>query len=910
MTMGKQSYGYLLTTVLISAATTASAKINPYQKGCLYSQNLTLNIRVCGRDDPPSAIAAGSCRQPPFDYPEVRLQPGDWESPFFSSWILQIVLSEVLHVPVSYEMGDPFSSISLYHPDMPLDFHSNYRHYLTAFETAHELNGDCSKADTSPGDNYQLCAHFITENWHAKRADVQDFVYRDILEPPQSLNMLAQQGWYIPKFTAQKDPSLSSYFGMQGDANRHKLAQTFKRPQTWQQYCDFISPNHCATPDLHAQRAPNTTLNEPDRMYAKDLYKGYFLATEKNNCTANPDTCTGHFVQYPCQWSSDVPTQLYYLNISLDPDTDETGGRTFSQMVDTWRAAQANQEDVVVYWWSPELLMFEMSGSDAEFIPVNLPTPTVECSESATGNGQHCAADPLDRLGPPEAVCGDPAKGLHSLMSTTVYSPPGTDQATASPAHASLAQFELTELQLGQLFSRWNELGDPRQAVCEWVADNLEYIQPFIPRTYPRVPLRKDAQTPLLYASTILGGIVMVLVLLTMVLVYENRACRTIQYAQIEFLGFLLVGSLFIAIGAIVMGAPPSSASCIVEVWLINLGYTAELVPLVVKVAAVNHITQAGRSMKRAKINREFLFGVVICISVLVVVFLTVWTVLDPPQLTHEYELTETINENGETTVLVLDVCASESIIWRYVALGWNGFLLLCTTILAIQMRKIQMVGFNETATLALLVYSHMMFLLLRVVTYLLSSEDVSQYTLARCQSMIFSLDTAATILIYFVPKLVAKDELRSDSLSTFQSSTRKMQIPASNPAPRPTQAIDSTGSGFAEVPVEVSVPEEPPVEEHVKEHKVATTPKNKLRRFSRPSGWIDAAMLEIDGEDAPSDSDSASPEDGGEPFHDDSKVEDENIVDPLLKRNRELEDENGKLKKQIAELMFPNRDD
>lgn len=911
----------LLYSVATATAEAAPKKPNPYQRGCLYSKGLTSSVRVCGSDDPPSALAEGICREPPFDYAEVRIQPGDWESSFFSTWILQIVLTEILHVPVSLEQGDPVSSIDLYHPEMRLDYHSDYKHYLTAMENAHKFGGDCSKA---VGDGYEMCAHFVPEVWSANSNGIQDLVYAEQLEPPQSLNMLAQQGWYIPKFTAQRDPSLLSYLGMQGEENRQKLADTFKRPQTWQQYCDHVSPTLCSTPDNHAQRAPNTT-EEGRRMYVEDLYQGYFLATDQNNCTLHPDTCTGHFVQYPCQWRSNVPTQLHYLDIAMDARVDPD--HSFPRMVETWRAAKANQENVIVYWWSPELFMFEMAGSDFEFTPVSMPLPTVNCLKHIGDHGQHCEADPQDRLGPPDAVCGQPAKVLHSLMSTTVFkramSGPKNDLAIASPAHTSLSQFELTELQLSELFASWNEIGDPRQAVCDWVADNQDYLQPFIPRSYPRIPIKKNPRTPLMYGSTILGGFVVLLVLLTMVLVYENRACRPIQHAQIEFLGFLLVGSLLICLGAIVMGAPPSSASCIMEIWLVNLGYTLELVPLVVKVAAVNHITQVGRSMKRVKIKREFLFGVVLAITVVVVIFLICWTILDPPQLTNEYELTETINDDGETTVLVLDICASESMVWRYLSVGWNGFLLACTTILAIQMRKVKMEGFNETSTLALLVYSHMVFVLLRVVTYLLASEDISQYTLARCQSMIFSLDTLATILIYFVPKFMALNEQPQSSIhisagsfhSTYQGSTSGSKKTAL-PVPTHLRSQKHTAST-----AETQVPQKVPAGEEQRnngEDKAATSrPTNKFR-VSKRSSWIGATVFEFvdesDGIASFGDIDSISSDDGGkESFHgDDIQREDSDdaLMGPLLERNRELEDEVARLKEELEQLKLPKNVD
>ena len=97
--------------------------------------------------------------------------------------------------------------------------------------------------------------------------------------------------------------------------------------------------------------------------------------------------------------------------------------------------------------------------------------------------------------------------------------------------------------------------------------------------------------------------------------------------------------------------------------------------------------------MKRARIERRTLFGVVAFICVLMIVYLIVWTVLDPPHATAEYELTDTLNDDGETIVWVLDVCGSKSQLWYYASAGWNAFLLLVTTVLAIRMRRLNVKG-------------------------------------------------------------------------------------------------------------------------------------------------------------------------------------------------------------------------
>ena len=98
-----------------------------------------------------------------------------------------------------------------------------------------------------------------------------------------------------------------------------RLADTFKRPLVWSDYCTRISPNNCTAPDDVAARAPSDAA-EGGKYFVRGEYTGHFVATEKNNCTANPD-CTGHIIDYPCTWSAYTASQLYWNDISLESNT-------------------------------------------------------------------------------------------------------------------------------------------------------------------------------------------------------------------------------------------------------------------------------------------------------------------------------------------------------------------------------------------------------------------------------------------------------------------------------------------------------------------------------------------------------------------------------------------------------------
>ena len=100
-----------------------------------------------------------------------------------------------------------------------------------------------------------------------------------------------------------------------------------------------------------------------------------------------------------------------------------------------------------------------------------------------------------------------------------------------------------------------------------------------------------------------------------------------------------------------------------------------ELVPLLVKIAAINRLAQAALQMRRVRLDRRNLLGMALGLCTIVVAFLSAWTAIDNPMKKNEYELTGDKNEYGEYTVLVSHYCASDSSHWGYAALAGHGVL-------------------------------------------------------------------------------------------------------------------------------------------------------------------------------------------------------------------------------------------
>ena len=768
-----------------TAAASSLSPANPFYSGCLYNndneQHGARRVRVCNSNDPPDSLEQGYCREPDFDYLEIRIATGNWDSATMLGWLTQIVLSEIAGIPTTIEAGQFGSSRDFY------DFHGNIDYDTglgsTALETAaNQPNVDCRNVPKLEGDAYENCAHFFPEYW----GEPTEMITKVKVEPSQATGFLGFETWFVTKFTAHQYPQFVSYHGLERPENRELLAATFKRPTTWRQYCEEVSLDNCTTPDDVAQRPPENE-QEAQRMFAPDggsifhvsetpLYTGHFRYTEKNNCTLYPTNCTGHIANYPCGWSSNMENQLYYQNIALDPNNRPDGGPngyTELQLKEMWHAANYTKSHLMMQWWQPEPLFQHYLGTDAEMQQVTRRPYTRDCAVAREIYKDECADDWEERIGEPEEACGDPVEPLRKLINVGLREAlmsPDIPPEAQSPAYDILRFFAVSEIQLGELFDSWEEGPTPRDAVCQWAIANLDVVlERMIPPSYPRV-VRDEGHSSFGVAAMIVGGVATLVVLVTGFFVFNNREAPSIQYAQTDFLGVLLLGSLMVSIGSILLSAPASKGTCTSSVWFIFLGYNIELLPLILKVAAINRLMSAARDLRRVRIGRASLYGTLLSICLCIVIYLALWTAFSPPHAVVEYSMTDSVTELDEVVVDKTLYCTSGSAAWGLAALAWNGILLICASVLAFQARN-AVSSFNETRTLAMLIYSHFIFLLARVAMRFLGSQ-VSGSNIAYSLSLVYALDQITACAIYFLPKFFLKDTEKENS-NNSQSFTK-----------------------------------------------------------------------------------------------------------------------------------------
>lgn len=280
---------------------TNSESPNPYIRGCFQAVHPDWEgrWRVCNSDDP-TELRGIICEEPPFldDYLEIRVASGNWASATALAWLAQIVLSELVGVPSTEESGGFGKTRNFYDFEGRMDYDTDVPGSAVAVPSNGTLfsrhGGDCNALENTE-DDYTPCAHFFPELWGGFRQTTQDFVQQKLIEPVQGLGVLAKESWFVTSFTAQKEATVVSYHGLVGEENRQKLAELFKRPTTWKDYCDLVSTSNCSIPDEIALRYPDE--EESIKMFSNGLYTGHFRYTEANNCTKWPTNCTGKKVQ-------------------------------------------------------------------------------------------------------------------------------------------------------------------------------------------------------------------------------------------------------------------------------------------------------------------------------------------------------------------------------------------------------------------------------------------------------------------------------------------------------------------------------------------------------------------------------------------------------------------------------------
>lgn len=725
--------------------------VNPfYNGGCLHQMLPGWDrIRTCNSDDPPDAAKKGYCRLSPMGYREVRIESQNWLTAYFGTWILQILLGELLDVPVTVESGTPDIDLSLYNIESSHGY--GFAHDFDSYRVASEV-GDCTKVRrTGESDSYISCSHVNPEYWGDSILD--DNIHLEL----KDLGIITSSDWYIPKYTAYRDPSLVSYLGLIGEHSRRKLAAAFPRPFTWGQYCEKVSDSNCEIANEIAARPPNTE-EESSSYFLQGMFHGYFSFTAKNDCDANPLTCTGHIVDYPCDWLFSVVQNTYHLNIALASDgPDPHHGYSMNHGVQIYLAANHSKTDVIILWDNTDVLYHTFLGTDAEMTRVILPPPTQTCANHRFSSTE-CDLELEKRRGDPMGACDSPDQSIQKIINRIIHdSFRDISRELWSPAFDAIVNYKLDTLNQGEIVRLWLDNGnringfEPRRAVCRWVVENLDIVKGFIPTTHPRtIEPEKPSQRVLHIFSIKFAAVATSLTLLSSLLFLMKNKARVI-FSQEFYLCFYLGGIILVSVSGLLLSQQPTNSRCVASAWLTNLGYCITFFSLNARISATNKLAHFGNKTRYTILASWSLLRTMSVSLVLVSSFMLVWTLLDASRKVSQYHLTMEVNSNGEYVVSSVFYCASESRLWMTLSFAWQGVILLLLAVGA-STRSIAQESL-DSARLTMVVTSHITTFLFRCSLWVLDGS-FHPSTFTAFQSILISADCISVLAVYVVPHI------------------------------------------------------------------------------------------------------------------------------------------------------------
>jgi len=282
-----------------------------------------------------------------------------------------------------------------------------------------------------------------------------------------------------------------------------------------------------------------------------------------------------------------------------------------------------------------------------------------------------------------------------------------------------------------------------------------------------------------LHVAVAMGALAVLYGLIIAAVVFRCRTLKVFVYAHVPFVFMVIVGMVLVAVGSIFVALEPQDTICILQKWFVTVGYTIGVVPLLVKIAAVNRHVAATERLQKVRIKMRSLELTVVAVVLVAVIFMTIWTMTDP---SHRRE-GRYLEDGDDVEVMTTIACTSGSRWWDLGVLAWNGILILCSTMLAFQSRTVR-AEFNDSQSLGKMIYGHFVFGVLRLVCFTLSPnqglnhEDDGGYTpidpstLAAGTSLLLSLDAIIAVTIHILPKLFLARQLSEGTQSDSSGPT------------------------------------------------------------------------------------------------------------------------------------------
>jgi len=414
-----------------------------------------------------------------------------------------------------------------------------------------------------------------------------------------------------------------------------------------------------------------------------------------------------------------------------------------------------------MWYYSPEIRKQEFVGTSAEYQRVIFPNPTEECVQYRQANltmDQRCSLEPDVRTSAEVSACDYQSFEVQRAMSTAIVTESkGKDDLLQSPAADFLKLLRLPPTYVDQLLRNWIELESEipkdyalREAACAWVYTNLDTITNQLPYGYPR-KIERSVHGSSRIASILCASVAILCVFFTASVVLSWSDTLVLKLVNVNILVWVTIGAAFVVTGSMAIAIGTFNTTCMLSRWMTVLGYAIELTPIVIKVGTINKLVREARQHRPYALNPKRLDSYFINTILLIIFYLIVTTLIDPVKATP----VASMHRDDEVVVTMLDeTCSSSRIQWATLDYIIQAALVLSACVLAIQSRDV-FAEFNEGQGLALMVYSHLIFLIIRVVADRVISTSLSKSLFPKIDSILKSFDIIFAMAFYFGQKFL-----------------------------------------------------------------------------------------------------------------------------------------------------------
>ncbi|XP_071079423.1 probable G-protein coupled receptor CG31760 [Haliotis cracherodii] len=256
--------------------------------------------------------------------------------------------------------------------------------------------------------------------------------------------------------------------------------------------------------------------------------------------------------------------------------------------------------------------------------------------------------------------------------------------------------------------------------------------------------------TPCLYPYNVALRVVVLLIIafivagcaVVAIFIHKNRNEMVIKTASPLFLHLMCLGAVIMCCHGFVLYVEPSDISCTLEIWPFHCGFSIMYGALILKTWRISVIFSVG-SVKRISLPDKALLHRLVPIIVVVVVYLSCWTAIEPPRAV-------TITASNS---LKFFQCGPTW--WMFAIYGAEAFLLLFGVYLCFTVRKAP-AHFNESkhitwSTYNAIILGTFVLILNQLIAVSAGPDIVYVLQMAELQALV-----TITMTLIFAPKVWA----------------------------------------------------------------------------------------------------------------------------------------------------------